>query len=321
MEPDNVKVPAPFFVKELLSLSSASTLAVTPDATFAVTCDLNPPVVPVIDPLCKSTEAALLLNAPISNVPPLIVTACPAKLLATPADNFPALTMIPPVKVFAELLRLKSPAPVLVKPPVPANPTSIVPPEAATLVLVNVPTPVIEPPDMVKDPLLALVPKAKEPLERLIESEVSVALAPTLTSAPLTRSVPATVLFPFKLTWPPDAKIPSAVVVSAPVEVSVPAELVTPAKEFALFPRTKVPPVLFNVEPVKFPPVKFTTAELLPKVTAPAEIPPASTAIVALESKAALSPELNATGEPAPSVNQFVAVVFQAPSETAESQT
>ena len=200
MEPDNVKVPVPFFVKELLPVSPAPTLAVTPDATFAVTGAVKAPVVPVIDPLCKSTEVAVLLNAPISNVPPLTVTAWPDKLLATPADNFPALTVTPPVKVFAELLRLKSLAPVLVKPPVPAKLASMVPPDAATLVLVNVPAPVIDPPDIVKDPLLALVPNANAPFETLIDWEDNVAAASTLTFPPLTRNVPEMLLLPFKFT-------------------------------------------------------------------------------------------------------------------------
>ena len=115
--------------------------------------------------------------------------------------------------------------------------------------------------------------------------------------------------------------MPSAVVVSVPVEVKVPAELTIPEKEFAPFPKTKLPPLLSKVPAVKYPPVKFTVAALFVKVTAPAEIPPASTAIVAVEFKAALSPELNATGVPVPSVNQFCAVVLHAPLETDESQT
>ena len=242
-------------------------------------------------------------------------------MFSVPATKVPPLTATPPVKLLTELFRFKVPAPVLVSPPVPARVVEIVPPVALTLVLVKVPAPVIDPPEMVNPPLLALAPTSKEPLDTVIESDDKVLAAPSATAPPFTRSPPLILFTPFKLTVPPDAVTPPLVVVKVPVEVKVPAEFVNPTKLFALLFINNVPPLLLSVVPVRFPPARVTVAALLSSVTAEAVIPPASTVIVAVEFKAALSLVLKATALPVPSVSQFCAVVFHVPLETDESQT
>jgi hypothetical protein len=174
---------------------------------------------------------------------------------------------------------------------------------------------------MINPPLLALAPTSREPLVTVIESDDKVLAAPSATAPPLTKSPPLILFTPLRLTVPPDAVTPPLVVVKVPVEVKIPAEFVNPTKLFALLFINKVPPLLLSVVPVRFPPARVTVAALLASVTSEAVIPPASTVIVAVEFKAALSPVLKATGLPVPSVSQFCAVVFHAPLEIDESQT
>ena len=113
LEPDNWRVPTPFFGKPVAPARTALMEAV-PFVTFAVKAVVNVPG-PVIDPLVKRTVEGLLSTPPRLRVPPFTVTPCEARLLVTPADKVPRFTEMPFEKMFAELFKFKVPVPDLTK--------------------------------------------------------------------------------------------------------------------------------------------------------------------------------------------------------------
>ena len=193
---------------------------------------------------------------PRSSTPPLTVTALAPKAPVEPAASVPAVTVTPPVKVFAPA-RVRTPAPLRVKPPVPVRTAATVPALAVSWPRVSDPFAIV-PASSVMALAIVCWPRFRVP------PVTATALPPRASTEASCRVPLAMVTPPSKVLAPPSTRtpalslmkppVPSMLAVTAPVVASSWARLTVPlvswppatTKVFSRLTafRSKMPPLM-----------------------------------------------------------------------------